>query len=78
MAREGELAVVIHRLIGEADERIAVDRGVDLLDQVGGERLAEIDATHADAELRMQLLVSQLVHHFSTGLAVRPLPSGAM
>ena len=58
LAREGELAVVIHRLIGEADERIPIDRCVDLLDHVRCERLAKVDAAEAGAELGMQLFVS--------------------
>jgi hypothetical protein len=58
LPREGELAVVIHRLIGEADERIPVDRGFDFLDRVRGERLAEIDTSDTGAEFGMQLFVS--------------------
>jgi len=58
MVREGELAVVIHRLVGKADERIPIDRRVDLPGQVRRKWLADIDAADAGAELRMQLFVS--------------------
>src|SRR6185437_13827527 len=62
LAREGELAVVVHRLVGEADERIPIDRRVDLPSEVRGERLAKVDAADAGTELRVQLFVSELVH----------------
>ena len=71
LAGEGELAVVIHRLIGKVDERIPVDRCVDLPNEVRRERLAKIDAADAGAELGMELFVSELVHGFSTCPAVR-------
>ena len=62
LACKGELAVVIHRLIGKADERIPIDRCVDLPDHIGGERLAEVDAAEAGAELGMQRFVLYLGH----------------
>ena len=62
LARQGELAVVIHRLIGKAEERIPIDRCVDLLDQARGERMAEVDAADAGAELGMQHFVLYLGH----------------
>ena len=60
MARKGELAV-IHRLIGKADERIPIDRCIDLPGHIGGERLAEA-AAEAGAELVMQRFVLYLGH----------------
>jgi hypothetical protein len=62
LARQGKLALVIHRLVGEADERIPVDRRLDLPACIRGERLAEVDAAQAGAELGMQRFVSELGH----------------
>ena len=62
LARQGELALVVHRLIGKADEGISIDRRVDLADQFRRERLADIDAANTDTELGMQLFVVELGH----------------
>ena len=55
----GTPALMVASLFGGADVvKLLVDRRADLLDRVGRDRPAKVDAADADAELRVQLFVS--------------------
>ena len=48
---ERELSVVAHRLIAEEQHRVLVDRGVERVDEVGGERAGQVHALNSSAEV---------------------------
>ena len=77
-AGEREMGLVVHRLLGKAEEGVGVDRFADRLQRLLGQLRRQVDSGHPGTEGSVQRLDVEAVHAVSPNLFESCLTTGAI